>query len=97
MNSHSSDHRTGTSNEPSQVNYESPAVVELDVDGTEFRIDSGKQGTSLCISERAAGSWDWSFVGEAKWDGSQLRSKSLERRVLQPLAAALVEALANLD
>lgn len=79
------------------INYESPAVAELEVDGVDFRIDAGKQGTSLCISQRPTGTWDWSFVGEAKWDGSSLRSKGLERRVLTPLSAALSAALAALE
>jgi hypothetical protein len=81
----------------SSVNYESPAVVELEIEGVDFRVDAGKQGTALCISQRQSGTWDWSYCGEAKWDGSSLRSKALERRVLGPLSAALVQALVNVD
>jgi hypothetical protein len=97
MNSLGSDRSAVSSPSSSQVNYDSPAVLELELDGTQFRIDSGKQGTSLCISQRAAGSWDWAFIGEAKWDGSLLRSKALDRRVLQPLSVALAKTLADLE
>ena len=79
----------------SSVNYDSPALVEVEVDDQDFRIDAGKQGTALCISQRVSGSWDWSYCGEAKWDGSSLRCKALERPVLMALSKALAEALAN--
>jgi hypothetical protein len=97
MNSLSPDQLAASTSPNSQVNYDSPAVLELELDGTQFRIDSGKQGTCLCISQRAAGSWDWAFIAEAKWDGSLLRSKALDRRVLQPLSVALAKALADLE
>jgi hypothetical protein len=79
----------------STVNYDSAPLAELEIEGVEFRIDAGKQGTALCVSQRRSGSWDWSYVGEAKWDGSSLRCKLLERSVLGPLARALTQALAN--
>ena len=97
MSSHSPNLLAANASTSSQVNYDSPAVLELEVEGTEFRVDSGKQGTSLCISQRATGSWDWAFIGEAKWDGSLLRSKALDRRVLQPLSVALAKTLADLE
>jgi len=81
----------------SPVNYESPPLVELEIGDTEYRVDGGKQGTALCISTRKAGSWDWSFGGEARWDIRSLRSKSFERAVLEPLSAALATALADAD
>lgn len=81
----------------SPVNYESPPLVELEIDDTEYRVDAGKQGTALCISLRKAGTWDWSFGGEARWDVRSLRSKAFERAVLGPLSVALAAALSDAD
>ena len=75
------------------VNYDSNPVAEAAIDGTEYRIDAGKQGTSICVSTRAAGSWDWSFLCEARWDGSELRAKVLERSIRTQLADALSSAM----
>ncbi|MDF3069642.1 MAG: hypothetical protein K0R38_5243 [Polyangiaceae bacterium] len=75
------------------VNYESSPVAETAIDGTEYRIDAGKAGTAICVSTRPAGSWDWSFVCEARWDGSELRSKELERSVRLQLSRALTSAV----
>jgi hypothetical protein len=75
------------------VNYDSSPVAEAAIDGTEYRIDAGKQGTAICVSTRAAGSWDWSFLCEARWDGSELRSKELERAVRMQLSRALSSAV----
>ena len=79
------------------VNYESIPLVELELDGVDYRIDAGKQGTALCISTRTPGTWAWSFGSEARWDGSMLRAKAFERRTLVALAAALVSALENME
>ena len=81
----------------SGVNYEGTPLVEVTLDETVFRIDSGKQGTAFAISSRAAGSWDWTFGGEARWDGSELRSRAFERRVLTELSSALSKALSALE
>jgi len=81
------------SSDTESVNYESPALVEHEIEGVDYRIDSGKQGTALCISTRPSGTWDWSFVGEAKWDVGSLRSKAFERRILQDLSQAFAKAL----
>jgi hypothetical protein len=75
------------------VNYESNPVAEAAIDGTEYRIDSGKEGTAICVSTRPAGSWDWSFVCEARWDGSELRTKLLERSVRTHLSRAISSAM----
>ena len=75
------------------VNYESPPVAEAAIDGTEYRVDAGKQGTSICVSSRPAGSWDWSFVCEARWDGSELRAKMLERSIRSQLSRAITSAM----
>jgi hypothetical protein len=79
--------------ESSGVNYDSSPVAETAIDGTEYRIDAGKQGTAICVSTRPAGSWDWSFLCEARWDGSELRAKSLERSVRTELSRALTSAI----
>lgn len=75
------------------VNYDSTPVAETAIEGTEYRIDSGKAGTAICVSSRAAGSWDWAFVCEARWDGSELRSKTLERSVRVQLSRAISSAM----
>lgn len=83
--------------EPATINYDSGALLELELDGVEYRLDSGKQGTALSVSTRTPGSWDWSFLGEARWDGRDLRMRALERSVLQQLSRALAEAVAALE
>lgn len=75
------------------VNYDSTPVAEATLDGTDYRLDAGKAGTALCVSTRPTGSWDWSFVCEARWDGSELRAKALERSVRLQLSRALSSAL----
>lgn len=77
----------------SGVNYDSSPVAETSIDGTDYRIDAGKQGTAICVSTRPAGTWDWSFLCEARWDGSELRTKGLERDVRTELSRALGGAL----
>jgi hypothetical protein len=79
------------------VNYDGPALVETEVDGVDYRIDVGKQGTALCISTRPSGTWGWTFAGEARWDASTLRSKKFDRQLLDRLAPALVEAVTNME
>ena len=75
------------------VNYDSAPVAEAAIDGTEYRIDAGKAGTAICVSSLSAGTWDWSFVCEARWDGSELRSKQLERSIRTELSRALSSAM----
>lgn len=81
---------------PEGVNYDSSPVAETAIDGTEYRIDAGKQGTAICVSTRPAGSWDWSFLCEARWDGSELRTKELERAIRTQLSRALTSAMQDL-
>ena len=71
------------------VNYESSPVAETAIGETEYRIDAGKAGTAICVSTRPAGTWDWSFVCEARWDGSELRAKVLERNIRIELSRAI--------
>jgi hypothetical protein len=84
------------SSDESGVNYDSSPVAETAIDGTEYRIDAGKQGTAICVSSRPAGSWDWSFLCEARWDGSELRTKTLERGIRTQLSRALTSAMQDL-
>jgi len=79
------------------VNYDSVPLVEVEIDGTDYRLDAGKQGTALCISTRVSGSWDWAFGGEVRWDVGSLWSKAFERRTLDQLSRAFKAALENAD
>ena len=88
---------TTTATATEGVNYDSAPLVEVEIEGTDYRLDAGKQGTALCISTRASGSWDWSFGGEARWDVGSLRCKSFERRTLDQLSRAFKAALENAD
>ena len=77
------------------VNYDEAAVVELELDGIDYRLDSGRAGTALCISTRATGTWGWEFRGEARWQNNVLRCKAFDRSVLTELSKALVEVSAD--
>jgi hypothetical protein len=79
------------------VNFEGSSLLEVTVGETDYRIDAGKQGTAFSISSRPTGSWDWSFGGEARWDGSQLRSRAFERGTLLELSSALSRALSDME
>jgi hypothetical protein len=73
------------------INYDCSALVEVEVDDVQYRLDAGKQGTALCISTREPGSYDWTFLSEARWDGRHLRVKALDRTILIQLSKALRE------
>lgn len=75
------------------VNYDSDPVLEIEIEGLDYRIDAGKQGTALCISSRPPGAWDWEFLGEAQWDPAGLRCKALPRALREQLSRALRAAL----
>ncbi len=61
----------------------------------DYRLDSGRAGTALCISTRPTGTWGWSFRGEARWQANVLRCKAFDRSVLSELSKALVEVSAD--
>jgi hypothetical protein len=82
-----------SSSDDAGVNYDSNPVAQTDIGGTEYRIDAGKGGTAICVSTRMAGTWDWSFLCEARWDGSELRAKALERSIRTELSRALSSAV----
>ena len=71
------------------INYDSEALMTVDLDGIDYRLDTGKEGTAICISQRPSGTWDWSLAGEAKWDGTLLRCKALTRSITEALGRAL--------
>ena len=79
------------------VNYEGVALVEVAIEGIEYRLDAGKQGTALCVSTRPEGSHQWEFLSEARWDGRDLRTRSLDRDVAQQLSRALAQAIELLE
>jgi hypothetical protein len=73
----------------SPVNYDDEGIGEVEIDGQIYRFDSGKQGTALCLSLRRDGAWRWSYLGELRWDGRDLRSKALDRSLLTRLSVSL--------
>ncbi len=76
----------------SPVNYDESALLEIEIEGTDYRLDVGRAGTALCISTRSSGTWSWAFRGEAKWQNNVLRCKAFDRAVLSQLGTALAEA-----
>jgi hypothetical protein len=79
----------------SPVNYEEAALLEIEIDGTDYRLDVGRAGTAMCISTRPSGNWSWVFRGEARWQLNTLRCKAFDRDVLSRLSSALAEAADN--
>lgn len=77
------------------VSYDGPPLAQLEVDGMDYRLDPGR-GSSVAISRRESGSWDWRPVTEGRWDGSRLRAKGLEHQVVAALADALAAAMREL-
>jgi hypothetical protein len=74
------------------VSYEEAPLAELEVDGVAYRVDPGR-GSSVAVSRRESGSWDWTPVTEGRWDGSRLRAKGLEHPIVTALADALGVAM----
>jgi hypothetical protein len=88
------------------VNYDEPALVEVELDEVEYRLDSGRAGTALCISTRPSGTYSWTFRGEARWQANVLRcarsagaprTPSFDRTVLGRLSQALKELASGSD
>lgn len=78
------------------VNYEEAPIVALEVDGIEYRVDTG-HGSAVAVSQRQQGSWDWLPVTEGRWDGSRLRAKCLSHQVNTALAEALSAAMSDCE
>ena len=70
------------------VDYDFTPVAELEVDGTQYRLDPGFRG-AIAISGRSAGTWSWSLLCEGNWDGVRLKAKGLDRSVVASLEKAL--------
>jgi hypothetical protein len=79
------------------VNFDEAALIELELDGTDYRLDAGRAGTALCISTRPSGTWSWTFRGEARWQANVLRCKAFDRVVLTRLSQALAEVNASTE
>lgn len=73
----------------SPVNYDEPGLLEVQLGEHEYRFDTGKQGTALCVSGRSEGTYRWGFLGEVRWDGRDLRSRAFNRRLLGQLSVEL--------
>jgi hypothetical protein len=76
------------------VSYEGAPIAQVELDGTEYRVDVGR-GSAVAISEREAGSVKWSFATEGKFDGLRLKAKALPYPVVNALATALKAAMSE--
>jgi hypothetical protein len=76
----------------SSVNYDETPIVQAQIEGADYRIDTGL-GSSLAVSRREAGTWQWTPVCEGRWDGSRLRAKGLDHPVIVELGQALAQAM----
>jgi hypothetical protein len=74
------------------VNYDDQPIVELEIDGVAYRLDTGR-GSAVAVSQRKADTWTWTPVAEGRWDGSRLRAKGLDHQVVTALAQALNAAM----
>ena len=70
------------------IEYDSAPVAELELEGTQYRLDPGFRG-AIAVSARAPGTWSWALVAEGSWDGVRLKAKALERGVVAELEKAL--------
>ena len=76
---------------PGFISYDEPGLLEVELEDRLYRLDSGKQGTALCLSVRAVGTYRFRFLGELRWDRRDLRSKSVDRKLLGQLSRHLRE------
>ncbi|HVU03031.1 MAG TPA: hypothetical protein VHE30_14825 [Polyangiaceae bacterium] len=74
------------------VSYEGAPIAEVEHEGLEYRIDPGR-GSAVAISRREAGTFQWAFVMEGRWDGVQLKAKGLGYPVVSALSSALSQAM----
>jgi hypothetical protein len=80
----------------SSVNYDEMPIAEAQIEGVDYRIDTGL-GSAVAISCREAGTWAWTPVAEARWDGRKLRAKGLDHAVVSALGQALAEVMSTRD
>jgi hypothetical protein len=83
---------TVASSSEANVNYDEAPIVQQEIDGIDYRLDTG-HGSAVAISQRPAGSWDWELMGEGKWDGSRLKAKMLDFALAAELGKALSVAM----
>ena len=79
------------------ISYDEPGMLEHDIGDITYRIDSGRQGTALALSTRAVGTWDWTFVAEVRWDGTELKCKALDYETRSELGKAFRQAIEDMD
>jgi len=78
------------------VNYDGASLLEVEHEGLDYRFDTGKQGTALCVSTRVPGTYLWQFVAEARFDNATLRCSALDRPTRDHLGRLLKSALDEL-
>ena len=74
--------------EDERVDYERGALVELELEGVEYRLDAGRHGTILCTSGRVPGLTQWRVLSEARWNGCSLRARAVAPVIAERLSAA---------
>ena len=78
------------------VNYDEEPLAAVEVEGSEYRIDTGL-GSVVAISKRDAGTWAWTLVTEGRWDGRRLRAKALDHAAIEILSQAIGTAMSDRD
>ncbi len=78
------------------INYERGALVEIEINGAEYRLDVGKHGIGLCISKRVRGQPQWQVLSAARWNGRALRASALDQHIAARLSAAFERAVEQL-
>jgi hypothetical protein len=78
------------------VNYDDTPIVQLEVTGIEYRVDTGL-GSAVAVSQRAEGTWAWTPVMEGRWDGRRLKARDLDFTVVTALSEALARAMKDLE
>ncbi len=76
----------------STIDYDAPPAAELELDGTQYRLDPGFRGV-IAVSARTPGTWSWSLVAQGRWDGVRLKAKELHRDIVGALEKALRAAV----
>ena len=76
------------------VNYDDQPIVQLEIDGVDYRLDTGL-GAAVAVSSRESGTWEWSPVTEGRWDGRRLRARGVEHVIALQLGEALGVAMSS--
>ena len=78
------------------IDYDRGALVELEINGAEYRLDVGKHGIGLCVSKRVRGHTQWHVLSAARWNGRALQAGTLDRHIAARLSAAFERAVEQL-